>query len=61
MTKDDMLKELYEIFKEISVLRPKPYSKFYEEHKDDREKDLLEYLKIGRQVLKLKDKNTPQK
>lgn len=56
MTKDDMLKELYSIFKEISVLPPKPYERFYEEHKNDKEKDLLSYLKIGRQVLKLKDK-----
>ena len=56
MTKDDMLKELYSIFKEISVLPPKPYERFYEEHKNDKEKDLLSYLKIGRQVLKLKDR-----
>ena len=49
-----MLKELYNIIKEISIIPPKPFNKFYEEHKQDKEQDLLQMLRVGRQVMKLK-------
>ena len=35
MTKEDILKELHEIFREISIIPPKPFEMFYNEHKDD--------------------------
>lgn len=54
MTKEDILRELHDIFREIAVIPPKPFEQFYEEHKNDDEKQLLQMLKVGRQVMKLK-------
>lgn len=55
MTKEEILRELHNIFKEISVIPPKPFEKFYEEHKDEDEKHLMKMLRIGRQVMSVKD------
>lgn len=51
MTKDDILKEIYDIFCQVSIIPPKPYEKFYEEHKDDDEKNLLQILRVGRTLI----------
>lgn len=53
MTKEDILRELHEIFKEISIIPPKPFEMFYNEHKDDDEKHLLQMLNVGRKVINL--------
>lgn len=49
--KENILRELHEIFKEISIIPPKSFEQFYDEHKDDDEKYLLQMLKIGKQVI----------
>ena len=51
MKKEEILRELHNIFKEISIIPPKPFEKFYEEHKEDDERYLMKMLRIGRQVI----------
>ena len=54
MAKEEILRELYNMIKEMSVFTLKPFEKFYAENSHKSEAEIGQVLRTAKQALKLK-------